>query len=96
MPNRKSHRGRKKTPKRKSLARSNGSSGPLEVDSYELEAKAASPMPGREALVDRSEVSLIGDMQSLEHVDQEQEQVSETEVCSRIMIEWILEEDTAC
>ena len=33
-------------------------------------------MPSREALVNHSEASLIGDIQSLEHVDQEQEQVS--------------------
>ena len=46
------------------------------MDSHELEAKAASPMPSREASVDCSEVSLIGDVQGLEHVDQEQEQVS--------------------
>ena len=77
MPNRKSHRGRRKTPKRESLAQSNGSSGPSEVDSHELEAKATSLMPGREASMDHFEASLIGDMQSLEHVDQEQEQVSE-------------------
>ena len=77
MPNRKSHRGRRKTPKRESLAQLNRSSGPFKVDSYELKAKAASPMPSREASVDHSEVSLIGDMQSLEHSNQEQEQVSE-------------------
>ena len=34
-------------------------------------------MPGREALVDHSEASLIGDVQSLEHIDQEQKQVRE-------------------
>ena len=77
MPNRKSRRGRRKTLKRESLAQLNRSSGPSEADSHELEAKAASPMPSREALVDCSEVSLIGDVQSLEHIDQEQEQVSE-------------------
>ena len=77
MPNRKSCRGRRKTLKRESLARLNGSSGPSEADSHELEAKAASPMPSREASVDHSEASLIGDIQSLEHIDQEQEQVSE-------------------
>ena len=55
----------------------NGSSGPSEADSHELKAKAASPMPDREALVDCSEASLIGDVQSLEHIGQEQEQVSE-------------------
>ena len=53
-------------------------------------------MPSRKALLDHSEMSLIGDVQSLEHITQEQEQVSEIEVCSRIMIEWIQEEDTAC
>ena len=47
------------------------------MDSHELEAKAASPMQSRKASVDRSEASLIGDVQSLEHVNQEQEQVSE-------------------
>ena len=34
-------------------------------------------MPSREASVDHSEVSLIGDIQDTEHVDQGQEQVSE-------------------
>ena len=76
MPNRKTRRGRRRTLKRESLAQSNGSSGPSKADIHELKAKAASPMPSREALVDRSEVSLIGDMQSLEHIDQEQKQVS--------------------
>ena len=47
------------------------------MDSHELKAKAASPMPCREALVEHSEASLIGDIQSFEHIDQEQEQVSE-------------------
>ena len=46
------------------------------MDSHELEARAM-PMPSREASVDCSKVSLIGDVQGLEHVDQEQEQVSE-------------------
>ena len=77
MPNRKSHRGRRKTPKQESLAQSNGSSGPSEVDSHELEAKATSPMPSREASVDYSKASLIGNVQGLKHIDQEQEQVSE-------------------
>ena len=77
MPNRKSHRGRRRTSKQESSAQSNRSSGPFEVDSHELEAKAASPMLSREASVDCSEASLIGDVQSLEHIDQEQEQVSE-------------------
>ena len=76
MPKRKSHRGRRKTLKRECLAQFNRSLGPSEVDSHELEAKAASPMPSREASVDHSEASLIGDVQSLEHIDQEQEQVS--------------------
>ena len=88
MANRKSHRGRRKTLKRESPAQSNRSSGPSEADGYELEAKAASPMPSREASVDRSEASHIVDVQGLEQVDQEQEQVSEIEVCFRIMIEW--------
>ena len=47
------------------------------MDSQELEAKVASPMPSREASVDHSEASLIGDVQDPEHVDQGQEQVSE-------------------
>ena len=59
----------------------NGSSGPSEVDYQELkasiEARTASPMLSREASVDCSEVSLIGDIQNPEHVDQGQEQVSE-------------------
>ena len=76
MPNKKSCRGRKRIPKRESLTQSNGSCGPSKVDSHELEAKAASPMPSRGASVDRFEVSLIGDMQSLEDINQEQEQVS--------------------
>ena len=42
----------------------------------ELKAKAASPMSSREASVDHSVAPLIGDMQSLEHINQEQEQVS--------------------
>ena len=70
MPNRKS-------PKQESPAQSNGSSGPSEADSQGLEAKAASPMPSREASVDCSKASLIGNIQSLEHVDQEQEQASD-------------------
>ena len=54
-------------------------------------------MPSREALVDHSKVSLIGDVQSPKHIDQEQEEVSEMlEVHITIMIEWIWEEDTAC
>ena len=77
MPNRKSHRGKRKTHKGESLAQLKRSSGPSKVDSHELEAKAASSMPGREASGDHSKVSLIGDVQSLQHIDQEQEQVSE-------------------
>ena len=37
----------------------------------------ASPMPSREALVDRSEVSSTGDVQDPEHIDSEHEQVRE-------------------
>ena len=55
----------------------NRSSEPSKVDSQELKAKTTSPMPSREALVDHSEVSLIGDIQDPEHIDQGQEQVSE-------------------
>ena len=76
MPNRKSHRGRRRTLKWESPAQSNESSGPSKADSHELEAKPTSPMPTRETLVDCSEASLIGEVQSLEHIDQEQEQVS--------------------
>ena len=77
MPNRKSCRGRRRTPKWESPAQSNRSSGPSKVDSHELEAKATLPMPSREASVDHSIASLIGDAQGLKHIDQEQEQVSE-------------------
>ena len=77
MPNRK----RRRTPKQESPVQSNGSSGPSEADHQELEARirarTATPMPSREALVDHSEVSLIGDIQDPEHIDQGQEQVSE-------------------
>ena len=76
MPNRKSCRGKRRTPKQESPAQLNGSSGPSEVDCQELKARTASPMPSREASVDRSKVSLIGDIQDPEHVDQGQEQVS--------------------
>ena len=58
------------------------------MDSQELEAKATSPMPSREALVDCSKVSLIRDVQDPEHIDQGQEQVSEI-VRSPLQIEWI-------
>ena len=37
----------------------------------------ASPVPSKEASVDRSEVSLNGDVQDPEHIDLGQEQVSE-------------------
>ena len=80
MPNRKSHRSKRMTPKQESPAWSNGSSGPSEVDRQELKARTrartTSPMPSREASVDCSKVSLIGDIQDPEHVDQGQEQVS--------------------
>ena len=68
---------RKRTPKRESLTQWNGGSGPSKVDSPEPEAKAALPMSSREASVDHFEASLIGDVQSLEDINQEQEQVSE-------------------
>ena len=73
MPNRKSHRSNKRTPKQESLARLKGSSGPFEVDHQKLEARTASPMPSREASVDQSEVSLNGDVQDPEHTDLGQE-----------------------
>ena len=81
MPNRKSHRSKQRTLKQESPAQSNRSSGPSKVDHQELEAriedKTASPIPSREALVNHSEGYLIEDVQDPEHVDQEQEQVSE-------------------
>ena len=77
MPNRKSHRGKRRTPKQESSAQPNESSGQTEADSQELGSKATSPMPSREALVDCSEVSLIGDIQDPEHIDQGEEKVSE-------------------
>ena len=71
------HRGKRRTPKQESPAQSNGSSGLSEADCQELKAKTTSPMPSREALVDCFKVSLIGDIQDPEQVDQGQEQVSE-------------------
>ena len=47
-----------------------------EADHLELEARTASPMPSREALVDCSKVSLNGDVQDPEHIDLGQEKVS--------------------
>ena len=80
MPNRKSHRSKRRTPKQESPARLNGSSGPSEANCQELEARigarTTSPMPSREASVDHSKVSLIGDIQDPEHIDQGQEEVS--------------------
>ena len=77
MPNRKSHRSKKRTPKGESPAGSNGSSGPSAVDHQELKARMASPMPSREASVDCSEVPLNGDVQDPEHINLGQEEVSE-------------------
>ena len=77
MLNRKSCRDKRRTPKWESPARSIGNSEPSKVDSQQLQAKATSPMPSMETLVDCSEVSLIGDVKDPEHVDQGQEQVSE-------------------
>ena len=74
MPNRKSHRSKKRAPKWECPARSNGSSGSSEVDHQELEARTASAMPSREESVDHS---LMGDVQDPKHIDQGQEQVSE-------------------
>ena len=80
MPNRKSHRTKRRTLKQESPAQSNGSSGPSEADRQELKARikarTASPMPSREAFVDCPKVSFIGDIQDPEHVHQGQEQVS--------------------
>ena len=81
MPNRKSHRSKKRTPKQRGLqsseAGSNESSGPSEADHQELEAGMALTMPSKEASVDHSEVSFNGDVQDPEHIDLGQEQVSE-------------------
>ena len=77
MPNRKSHRSKKRTPKQESPTRSNRSSGLSKADHQELEAETASPMPSREASVDHSKASSNGDVQDLEHVDPEQDQIRE-------------------
>ena len=77
MPNRKSHRSKERSLKRESPARSNGSSGPSKVDHQELEAKTASPMPSREALVDHFKVSSNGDVQDPEPINLSQKQVRE-------------------
>ena len=77
MPNRRSHRSKKRTPKQESPAGSNGSLGPSEEDYQELEAGMASPMLSREASVDCSEVSSNEDGQDPQHVDLRQEQVRE-------------------
>ena len=77
MPNRKSHRSKKTALKWESPARSNGRSGSSEADCQEFEARAASLMPSRKASVDCSEVSLMGDVQDPDHIDQGREQVSE-------------------
>ena len=76
MPNRKSHN-KKRTPKQESPNRLNRSSGLSKADHQEFEAETASPMPSREASVDRSEASSNGDVQDLEHVDPEQDQIRE-------------------
>ena len=70
MPNRKSHKSKKRAPNRESPTGSNGSSGSSEADGQDFKARTISPMPSREALVDHSEVSLIGDVQDPEHIDQ--------------------------
>ena len=77
MPNRKSHRSKKRTLKQESPATSNGSSGPSKVDHQELEAGMASPVPSREALVDRFKVYSNGDVQDPEPINLSQEQVRE-------------------
>ena len=47
------------------------------MDCQELKARTASPVPSREASVDRSEASSNGDVQDPEHIDPEHEQVRE-------------------
>ena len=58
-----------------SPARSKRSSGPSEVDHQELEAGTVSPVPSREASVDRSKVSSNGNVQDPEPINLSQEQV---------------------
>ena len=77
MPNKKSHGSKKRALKWESPAGLNRSSGSSKVDLQEFRARATSPMPSREASVDHSEVSLMGDVQDPDHTDQRQEQVSE-------------------
>ena len=77
MPNRRSHRSKKRTPKRESPAGLNLSSRPSKVDHQDLEAGTVSPMPSRDASVDNSEVSSNADVQDSEHIDLRQEQVKE-------------------
>ena len=74
MPNRKSHRSKKRVPKQESPTGLNGSSGLSKVDHQELKAETASPMPSKETAVDCSEVSSNGDAQDPEHTDLEHEQ----------------------
>ena len=77
MPNRRSHRSKKRTPERVSPARLNGSSGPSKVDHQEHATETASPVPSREASADHSKVSSNGDVQDPEHIDLRQKQVRE-------------------
>ena len=70
MPNRKSQGSKKKALKWESPAGSNGSSGSSEADHQEFKARATSPVQNREASVDHSEVSLMGDVQDPDHIDQ--------------------------
>ena len=73
MPNRKSHKSKKSR-----LRSESPQLDRTEVqDPLKQTIKSSKPGPSREALVDCSEVSLIGDVQHPEHVDQGQEQVSE-------------------
>ena len=77
MPNRRSCRSKKRTPKRESPTGSNRSSRPSKADCQELKAGMVFPVPSREPLVDHSKVSSNGDVQDPEHIDSEKEQVRE-------------------
>ena len=97
MPNRKSHRSKKRTLKQESPATSNGSSGPSKVDHQELEAGMASPCQvGRHWWIVLKCI-LMGMYRILNlsiWVRNRSERQWETR--SGTMTEWIQEGDTAC
>ena len=92
MPNKRSGKGKRRTPKRQSPMGSNPSShcsktgcseaghsevGHSEASYLELEAQRASPVPSREASEDRSEVASDGGIQDQGHFNFQQDQVDE-------------------